>query len=150
MSVAYLIHYVIDLIRLSFGPTSTATVSFLRGRVRPELFNDALPDLFHAIPRRSASGDHSTKFNRHPLAHWSGNHNRCWPCDLQCQQGGHPTNSRGVYLDAPSLFLTIPLLPLQYSAGWLAAQAFFKYRRAGGKKESPLPDFYMGGLKPRG
>jgi predicted nucleic acid-binding protein len=32
-------------------------------------------------------------------------------------------------------------LPLPYAAGWLAAQAFVKYRRAGGAKSSPLPDF---------
>jgi hypothetical protein len=32
-------------------------------------------------------------------------------------------------------------LPLPYEAGWLAAQAFLKYRRAGGAKTSPLPDF---------
>ena len=35
-------------------------------------------------------------------------------------------------------------LPLPYSAGWLAAQAFIKYRRAGGTKTTPLPDFYIG------
>jgi predicted nucleic acid-binding protein len=35
-------------------------------------------------------------------------------------------------------------LPLPYASGWLAAQAFVKYRRAGGTKSSPLPDFYIG------
>lgn len=35
-------------------------------------------------------------------------------------------------------------LPLPYSAGWLAAQAFLKYRQGGGPKTSPLPDFYIG------
>ena len=35
-------------------------------------------------------------------------------------------------------------LPLPYAAGWLAAQAFQKYRRGGGLKTSPLPDFYIG------
>jgi len=35
-------------------------------------------------------------------------------------------------------------LPLPYAAGWLAAQAFVRYRRAGGTKSSPLPDFYIG------
>lgn len=35
-------------------------------------------------------------------------------------------------------------LPLPYPAGWLAGQAFVKYRRAGGTKSSPLPDFYIG------
>ena len=34
--------------------------------------------------------------------------------------------------------------PLPYAAGWLAAQAFLKYRRSGGAKTSPLPDFYIG------
>ena len=36
-------------------------------------------------------------------------------------------------------------LPLPYAAGWLAAQAFVKYRRGGGARTSPLPDFYIGG-----
>jgi len=35
-------------------------------------------------------------------------------------------------------------LPLPYAAGWLAAQAFLKYRQGGGVKVSPLPDFYIG------
>ncbi len=35
-------------------------------------------------------------------------------------------------------------LPLPYAAGWMAAQAFVKYRRAGGARSSPLPDFYIG------
>ena len=35
-------------------------------------------------------------------------------------------------------------LPLPYAAGWLAAQAFLKYRRSGGARTSPLPDFYIG------
>jgi predicted nucleic acid-binding protein len=34
--------------------------------------------------------------------------------------------------------------PLPYEAGWLAAQAFLKYRRAGGARSAPLPDFYIG------
>jgi predicted nucleic acid-binding protein len=41
----------------------------------------------------------------------------------------------------PSVFVR---LPLPYGAGWLAAQAFLKYRRSGGAKTSPLPDFYIG------
>lgn len=35
-------------------------------------------------------------------------------------------------------------LPLPYAAGWLTAQAFLAYRRSGGAKTSPLPDFYIG------
>jgi predicted nucleic acid-binding protein len=34
--------------------------------------------------------------------------------------------------------------PLPYDAGWLAAQAFIQYRRGGGTRTSPLPDFYIG------
>jgi predicted nucleic acid-binding protein len=41
----------------------------------------------------------------------------------------------------PAVFLR---LPLPYAAGWSAAQAFVQYRRAGGAKNSPLPDFYIG------
>ena len=35
-------------------------------------------------------------------------------------------------------------LPLPYEAGWLASQAFRKYRKSGGTKTSPMPDFYIG------
>ena len=42
---------------------------------------------------------------------------------------------------APAVFQR---LALPYAAGWLAAQAFLKYRRACGAKTSPLPDFYIG------
>ena len=41
----------------------------------------------------------------------------------------------------PAIFLR---LPLPYAAGWSAAQAFLKYRRGGGTRTSPLPDFYIG------
>lgn len=34
--------------------------------------------------------------------------------------------------------------PLPYEAGFLAGQAFLRYRRNGGTKHSPLPDFYIG------
>lgn len=35
-------------------------------------------------------------------------------------------------------------LPLPYEAGFLAGKAFLRYRRSGGKRRSPLPDFYIG------
>lgn len=41
----------------------------------------------------------------------------------------------------PAVFVR---LPLPYAAGWSVAQAFMTYRRAGGAKSSPLPDFYIG------
>lgn len=41
----------------------------------------------------------------------------------------------------PAIFLR---LPLPYAAGWIASQAFLKYRHSGGTKSSPLPDFYIG------
>ena len=34
--------------------------------------------------------------------------------------------------------------PLPYEAGFLAGKAFLDYRRRGGKRSSPLPDFYIG------
>lgn len=34
--------------------------------------------------------------------------------------------------------------PLPYEAGFLAGKAFHKYRRRGGRREAPLPDFYIG------
>ncbi len=33
---------------------------------------------------------------------------------------------------------------LPYEAGFLAGKCFLRYRRAGGQKRSPLPDFYIG------
>jgi predicted nucleic acid-binding protein len=34
--------------------------------------------------------------------------------------------------------------PLPYLAGFAAGKAFVRYRRSGGGKRSPLPDFYIG------
>jgi predicted nucleic acid-binding protein len=34
--------------------------------------------------------------------------------------------------------------PLPYEAGFLAGKAFLAYRRRGGRKLMPLPDFYIG------
>jgi predicted nucleic acid-binding protein len=34
--------------------------------------------------------------------------------------------------------------PLPYEAGFLAGKAFLAYRRRGGERRSPLPDFYIG------
>jgi predicted nucleic acid-binding protein len=36
------------------------------------------------------------------------------------------------------------LEPLPYEAGFLASRAFVRYRRSGGERRSPLPDFYIG------
>jgi len=35
-------------------------------------------------------------------------------------------------------------LPLAYGAGFVAGRAFVEYRRRGGPRTSPLPDFYIG------
>jgi predicted nucleic acid-binding protein len=35
-------------------------------------------------------------------------------------------------------------LPLPYEAGFIAGRAFVDYRRRGGQRTSPLPDFYIG------
>ena len=34
--------------------------------------------------------------------------------------------------------------PLPWTAGFLASRAFLSYRRRGGARRSPLPDFYIG------
>lgn len=34
--------------------------------------------------------------------------------------------------------------PLPYSAGFLAGKAFLRYRKSGGQRRTPLPDFYIG------
>ena len=41
----------------------------------------------------------------------------------------------------PETFLR---LPLPWPAAFLAGKCFLAYRRAGGKRRSPLPDFYIG------
>jgi hypothetical protein len=35
-------------------------------------------------------------------------------------------------------------LPLPWDAGFLAGRCFVRYRRGGGERRSPLPDFYIG------
>jgi predicted nucleic acid-binding protein len=35
-------------------------------------------------------------------------------------------------------------LPLPYEAGFLATKCFLQYRRRGGQRRAPLPDFYIG------
>ncbi|HET8662000.1 MAG TPA: type II toxin-antitoxin system VapC family toxin [Micromonosporaceae bacterium] len=41
----------------------------------------------------------------------------------------------------PEVFIRAPL---PYEAGFLAGKAFLAYRRRGGAKTAPLPDFYVG------
>ena len=40
--------------------------------------------------------------------------------------------------------LSIQQLPLPYGAAFPAGRAFLRYRRQGGSRRSPLPDFYIG------
>lgn len=40
--------------------------------------------------------------------------------------------------------LMVVRLPLPYGAAFRAGRAFLQYRRAGGTRSSPLPDFYVG------
>jgi predicted nucleic acid-binding protein len=47
-------------------------------------------------------------------------------------------------LDDALDILGVARLPLPYEAGFLAGHAFLAYRRAGGLRTSPLPDFYIG------
>ena len=47
-------------------------------------------------------------------------------------------------LDAALPSSMISRLPLPWAAGFLAGKAFMQYRRRGGVRSSPLPDFYIG------
>ena len=60
-----------------------------------------------------------------------------------------------IYAEVSTLFEDIAALdaalsaplhrsPLPFSAGFLAVKAFSAYRRNGGERHSPLPDFYIG------
>ena len=40
--------------------------------------------------------------------------------------------------------LMLARLPLPYGAAFRAGRAYIQYRRAGGTRSSPLPDFYIG------
>lgn len=51
---------------------------------------------------------------------------------------------RAETLDAELEALQIIRLGLPYEAAFLAGRAFFRYRRAGGARSSPLPDFFIG------
>jgi predicted nucleic acid-binding protein len=47
-------------------------------------------------------------------------------------------------LDAALGFGDFKRLALPYEAGFVAGRAFVEYRRRGGARTSPLPDFYIG------
>ena len=47
-------------------------------------------------------------------------------------------------LDRSLNALMVERLPLPYGAGFAAGRAFLRYRRAGGARATPLPDFYIG------
>jgi predicted nucleic acid-binding protein len=52
--------------------------------------------------------------------------------------------SSTVPLDAALERLRVQRSDLPYEAAFLAGKAFLKYRKRGGLKRSPLPDFYIG------
>ena len=47
-------------------------------------------------------------------------------------------------LDAALTPMAIEREPLPFPAGFVAGRAFLDYRRRGGTRTSPLPDFYIG------
>jgi predicted nucleic acid-binding protein len=55
-----------------------------------------------------------------------------------------PAFASAAHLDAAMPPDQVMRLPLPFEAGWHAAQAFVRYRRSGGQRRSPLPDFYIG------
>jgi predicted nucleic acid-binding protein len=52
--------------------------------------------------------------------------------------------ARGADLDEALDEAGLRRLPLPYDAGFAAGKAFLEYRRRGGARQSPLPDFYIG------
>ncbi len=46
--------------------------------------------------------------------------------------------------DADAALAEFSREPLPYEAGFLTGKAFFTYRKRGGTKRSPMPDFYVG------
>ena len=46
--------------------------------------------------------------------------------------------------DADAALVDFVREPLPYEAGFLAGKAFLAYKRRGGEKRSPMPDFYVG------
>ena len=46
--------------------------------------------------------------------------------------------------DADAALVDFERAPLPYEAGFLAGKAFVAYRRRGGTRRSPMPDFYVG------
>lgn len=50
----------------------------------------------------------------------------------------------GAELDRAVSGWPVQRLPLPYDAAFPAAQAFLRYRREGGQRRSPPPDFYIG------
>ncbi len=54
------------------------------------------------------------------------------------------STSMRIVLDRHLDDLTLARLPLPYQAAFPAGRAFLRYRRAGGERSAPLPDFYIG------
>ena len=54
---------------------------------------------------------------------------------------GYPTEAA---LEAALAPTGLHRLPLPFGAAYVAGQAFLEYRRRGGSRASPLPDFYIG------
>ena len=46
--------------------------------------------------------------------------------------------------DADAALVDFAREPLPYEAGFLTGKAFLAYRKRGGSKRSPMPDFYVG------
>ena len=55
-----------------------------------------------------------------------------------------PAFASAADLDAAIPAGEVARLALPFEAAWHAAHAFVRYRRGGGQRHSPLPDFYIG------
>lgn len=74
----------------------------------------------------------------------------------RCRAQGHAVVNALIYAEMAAGFANEAALyealppsrfvrePIPFEAAYAAGQAFLAYRRAGGEKRSPLPDFYIG------
>jgi len=79
-----------------------------------------------------------------------------WSVDvlMNCSQKGFPAINQIIYAEISSIFPDIEdfekaiagysRLSLPWEAGFIAGKAFLAYRKNGGKRQTLMPDFYIG------
>jgi predicted nucleic acid-binding protein len=82
--------------------------------------------------------------------------NTQWSVDTlnQCYEHGNLAINQIIYTEVAGIFSNLPELEdtlasyykfsLPWEAGFIASKAYLAYKRNGGKRSAPLPDFYIG------